>query len=63
MQVRVWDAMDELAADPLHRGSKPLVDRNAWRKRVGNYRILYEIADEVRVVAVVEVDHRSEAYR
>ena len=42
MQVRIWDAMDDLATDPRHRGCKPLIGRDAWRKRVGDYRILYE---------------------
>jgi mRNA interferase RelE/StbE len=37
--------------------------RNSWRIRVGDYRIIYEIADEVRIVRVYRVRHRREAYR
>jgi len=34
-----------------------------WRIRIGDYRILYEIKDEKRVVEVIAVRHRSDAYR
>ncbi len=34
-----------------------------WRIRVGDYRVIYEIADEIRVVRVNRVRHRREAYR
>ena len=34
-----------------------------WRYRVGHYRVICEIRDDVLTVLVVEVVHRSEAYR
>ena len=34
-----------------------------WRIRVGDYRVIYEIADEIRVVRVNRVRHRREVYR
>ncbi len=33
-----------------------------WRYRVGNYRIICDIEDEVLVVLVVDVAHRSRVY-
>lgn len=38
-------------------------DSNAWRVRLGEYRILYEIADERLTVLVIRTAKRSEAYR
>jgi len=38
-------------------------DDNAWRIRVGEFRILYEIHDVVLVVMVLRVAHRREVYR
>ncbi len=35
----------------------------AYRVRVGDYRILYEIDDAVQSVTVIAVRHRREAYR
>ena len=34
-----------------------------YRIRVGNYRIVYEIADEKLIVFVLYVGHRKDAYR
>lgn len=34
-----------------------------WRYRVGDYRILVDIQDEVVTVLVVGIDHRGEVYR
>jgi mRNA interferase RelE/StbE len=36
---------------------------NEYRVRVGVYRILYSIQDEVLIVYVFDVDHRKQVYR
>jgi mRNA interferase RelE/StbE len=36
---------------------------NRYRLRVGDYRVIYEIADEQLIILVVGVGHRREAYR
>ena len=48
--------------DPRLLGG-PLVGVPYWRYRMGDYRILTEIRDDMLLVLVVEVDHRSEIYR
>ncbi len=45
-------------AEPLQGELKGL-----WRFRVGDYRIICDIAERVRVVEVLEVGHRSRIYR
>jgi len=37
--------------------------QNDWRIRVGDYRVVYEIADEIRIVRVNRVRHRREVHR
>jgi mRNA-degrading endonuclease RelE of RelBE toxin-antitoxin system len=37
--------------------------KHDWRIRVGVYGVVYEIADEIRVVRVNRVRHRREVYR
>lgn len=44
-------------------GCKKLVGRQGWRIRVGDYRIVYEIDDEQRVVNVLHIGHRKDIYR
>lgn len=34
-----------------------------WRYRVGDYRIVADIEDDVLVILVVDIDHRSRVYR
>jgi len=36
---------------------------NEWRIRVGDYRIVYEIDDDERLVTILRIRHRREAYR
>jgi mRNA interferase RelE/StbE len=52
-----------LADDPRPPGCTRLAAREAYRVRQGDYRILYTVADEVRVVRVIRVAHRRDAYR
>jgi mRNA interferase RelE/StbE len=40
-----------------------LAGRDDYRIRVGEYRIVYSVADEERVVIVARIAHRREVYR
>jgi mRNA interferase RelE/StbE len=60
---RVRDAIRVLGQDPRPRGSLKLRGREAWRIRVGDYRVIYEIDDRQRSVIVVHVGHRRNVYR
>lgn len=62
-QERILVAMEALADAPRPQGCSKLTGRDAWRIRVGDYRIIYEIFDDRRVVIVVVVGHRKDAYR
>ncbi len=61
---RVIEGISALATDPRPPGAKKLAGSTSnWRIRVGQYRVLYEIADTVRIVRVYRVRHRRDAYR
>jgi mRNA interferase RelE/StbE len=62
-RLRVVSTIDKLANDPRPPGAKRLVGENAYRVRIGDYRIIYEIHDDRLVVLVVRVGHRREIYR
>jgi len=50
--------------DPRAYGKGLTANRSGeWRYRVGNYRILCNIRDEVLVIEVFAVGHRSSVYR
>ena len=61
---RVITAIQALATNPRPSGCRKLAgSKQDWRIRVGEYRVIYEIADEIRVVRVNRVRHRGGAYR
>lgn len=61
---RVIEAIKELAGNPRPPGCRKLVgSQNDWRIRVGDYRVIYEITDAIRIVRVNRVRHRREIYR
>lgn len=50
---RVLEAIDDLQDDPRPHGAKKLVgEQNAWRIRVGDYRVIYDVRDGELVVTV-----------
>jgi mRNA interferase RelE/StbE len=62
---RIVTSIRALADDPRPVGSKKLTafDPPAWRIRVGDYRIVYEVDDNAVVIVVVNVAPRGEVYR
>ena len=60
---RISDAIRRLAEEPRPHGVKKLSGRDAWRIRVGDYRILYEIHNERLLILVIDIGHRREIYR
>ncbi len=61
---RITSLLRSIASDPRSKGG-PLKGRlrEFWRYRVGDYRVLVKLEDDRLVVLVVEVIHRSKAYR
>ena len=60
---RIETKIVALASDPRPAGVKKLQgERDLWRIRIGDYRVVYSIDDRARSVDVVRVRHRSKAY-
>jgi len=62
-RARVQAAISLLAVNPRPPGARALQGRDGMRVRVGDYRILYTVHDDVLVVVVVTVGHRRDVYR
>ena len=64
LQEHIQVKIDDLAIEPRTNGVKKLKGKeNTYRIRVGEYRVIYDIFDEILVVNVVEVGHRSRVYK
>jgi mRNA interferase RelE/StbE len=59
---RIRGAIALLGEDPRPPGAKALLGRPGLRVRVGNYRIIYTIQDDVLLVVVVTLGHRRDVY-
>jgi mRNA interferase RelE/StbE len=53
----------DLADNPRPYGYKKLKGEDAYRIRVGDYRVIYEIDDGKIIVTVVLVGHRKDIYK
>ena len=61
---RIISRVEALAEDPRPHGSVKLQGAaDLWRIRVGDYRIIYSLDDDARLVDIRVVRHRSDAYR
>lgn len=60
---RIHGVLALLAQDPRPPGARQLRGRPGLRIRVGDYRIIYTINDDILLVVVVTVGHRSAVFR
>jgi mRNA interferase RelE/StbE len=58
------NAISALATDPRPKGCKKLKgsEDELWRIRVGDYRVVYFIEDEIKLVDIQRTRHRKEVY-
>ena len=63
-QRRVFRRIERLSQEPRPPGCRKLEGaEDLWRIRIGDHRDIYAIDDTRRVVDIVAVRHRSDAYR
>lgn len=62
-QRRIMAKIQMLQANPRPQSAVKLAGQEAYRIRIGDYRVIYAIADECLVVLVVDIGHRREIYR
>ncbi|MBM2826909.1 MAG: type toxin-antitoxin system RelE/ParE family toxin [Dehalococcoidia bacterium] len=61
---RIRRAIASLAEVPRPQGTVKMVGQeNAFRIRVGDYRIIYNVEDQEQRIVIVKVAHRATAYR
>jgi mRNA interferase RelE/StbE len=61
---RILPRIEALAHSPRPSGCRKLSgQRNLWRLRIGDYRVIYSINDHQNIIDVNAVRHRRDAYR
>jgi mRNA interferase RelE/StbE len=63
-QDKIISEINSLIENPRPVGAVKLTGSdNLFRVRIGDYRIIYAIEDDLLVILIVEVGHRREIYR
>ena len=62
---RIFPTFEALAKEPRPKANcrKLTAEKNLWRLRVGDYRVIYTIDDDKQALDIVAVRHRSKAYQ
>jgi mRNA interferase RelE/StbE len=61
---KIVEAVENLAANPFPHGVEKLSgSEHAYRIRLGDYRIVYEVVTESKLVEIQRVRHRKDFYR
>ena len=61
---RLIKKIEDLQKNPRPPGSKLLdSEKNIYRIRTGNYRIIYQVRDKVLLVIIAKVGDRKDIYR
>ena len=62
-QRRILAKIEALQDNPRPPSAIKLAGHDAYRIRIGDYRVVYAVADERLLVLVVDIGHRREIYR
>ena len=60
---KIITKIQSLSSNPKPQGCTKLTNREDYRIRVGNYRIIYSINDDILIIMVIKIGHRKEIYR
>ncbi|MFH1452094.1 MAG: type II toxin-antitoxin system RelE/ParE family toxin [archaeon] len=58
---RIWDKLQECKLDPF-RFLKPLSQIRGFKLRVGDYRVIIDVREEIRILEVIKIGHRKNIY-
>ena len=65
-QVRINNRLKKLSLEPYPKDAKFIDRRNEdkiFRIRIGKYRVLYNVDETEKIVAIVDIDKRSRVYQ
>ncbi|MCB1307414.1 MAG: type II toxin-antitoxin system RelE/ParE family toxin [Leptospiraceae bacterium] len=63
MKRRIGEALTALGDNPFPNNVKKLQNRDDYRIRVGDYRVLYSVNESEKKINVSAIGHRKDVYR
>lgn len=56
---RIEAGIDDIGEDPFSGDIQKLSGENSWRRRVGSYRIFYQIRSPEKMIYIYEIERRT----
>jgi len=63
VRERIAAKISALAENPFPAGCKKLTGDEAYRIRIGDWRVIFDVLESEIVVLVLRIGHRREVYR
>jgi mRNA interferase RelE/StbE len=64
IQENILYEIEQLAISPAeNQNVKKLINSSHYRLRVGSYRILFDKENELKIIDIIDILHRKNAYR
>jgi len=61
VKKRIWDKLQECKQEPF-RYLEHLTQIEGFKLRVGNYRIIVDVQEKIRILYVLKIEHRKNVY-
>ena len=61
IKQRIWDKLQECKIDPF-RYLESLIEIRGFKLRVGDYRIIIDVENKIKILHVLMVGHRKNIY-
>ena len=61
IKQRIWNKLQECKIDPF-RYLEPLVEIIGFKLRVGDYRIIIDVENKIKILHILKVGHRKNIY-
>jgi len=63
IQARIIEALKEMKYSPFSGDVRKIRGEEAYRRRIGDYRIEFILDLEERTIAILRISHRRKAYK
>jgi mRNA interferase RelE/StbE len=64
MISKIVSAVDNLSSNPFPHGVRKLMGtESSYRIRLGDYRVLYTVAEKRLIIEIIRVGHRKDVYK
>lgn len=63
LSKRILNRIEELKEDPFSKDIKKLKGETAFRLRVGDYRIIFDMNYSNRLITILRLGHRKNIYQ